>query len=41
VDDLHTRNGRVLADRREPIPFMIDEGMDEALMPGREDVAAA
>ena len=39
VDELHGRDGRVIA--RETIAFLVDAGMDEALLPSREDAAAA
>jgi hypothetical protein len=41
VDAVHGRDGLVIERQREPIPFMIDQGMDETLMVSREDVAAA
>lgn len=40
VDAVHGRDGRVLDRQREPIPFMIDQGMDESVMVSREDIAA-
>lgn len=41
VDAVHGRDGRTLDRQREPIPFAIDQGMDESLMASREDIAAA
>ena len=41
TDALHARDGSVLAGPRQPIPFVIDEGMDESLMRNRDKAAAA
>jgi hypothetical protein len=41
VDAVHGRDGRTLDRQREPIPFAIDQGMDESLHASREDIAAA
>lgn len=41
VDAVHDRDGRVVDRLREPIPFLIDQGMDETMLLGREDIAAA
>lgn len=41
VDAIHGRDGHVVDRQREPIPFLIDKGMDEPVLVGREDVAAA
>jgi transcription initiation factor TFIIIB Brf1 subunit/transcription initiation factor TFIIB len=41
VDELHDRRGQAIEGRTEHVAFLIDEGMDESLLPGREDAAAA
>ena len=40
VDAIHGRDGHAVEHSREPIPFIIDQGMDETLMFNREDIAA-
>ena len=41
VNDLHDRSGRVIEASVERVAFLIDDGMDESLLPAREDAAAA
>jgi hypothetical protein len=41
VDDLHDRSGRIIGADTEHVAFLIDNGMDESLLPDREDAAAA
>ena len=41
VEALHGRDGSALDLSREPVAFLIDEGMDEALLPARHEDAAA
>jgi hypothetical protein len=41
VDAIHGRDGHARDRKREPIPFLIDAGMDESVLIGHEEIAAA